>query len=114
MTLPSLKPGRVLLDTMVTGLAVVVFYGRWVLVLFDGLDFLNPSQMSSACEIGAEPDLDHFAQKDLAQKLAGYAKDIGVIVMTRDARAKLIITESGADAFDFVGANAHSDTGAAS
>jgi hypothetical protein len=34
--------------------------------------------------------------------------------MTRDACAKLIVTKSGADAFDFVGANAHSDAGAAS
>jgi hypothetical protein len=99
---------------MGTGLAVVVFYGRWVLVLFDGLDFLDPSQMSSACEIGAEPDLDHFAKKNLAQKFAGDAKNIGVIMMTRNACAKLVVTERGADAFDFVGANAHSDTGAAS
>ncbi len=52
------------------GLVVVVFYGRWVLFFFDGLDFLDPSEMSSACEIGAEPDLDHFAKQDFAQKLA--------------------------------------------
>jgi hypothetical protein len=95
-------------------LLVIILYGRGVFLLFDGLYFSDPSQMSSACEIGAEPDLDHFAKKNLAQKFAGDAKNIGVIMMTRNAGAKLIVTKSGADAFDFVGANAHSDTSSAS
>ena len=57
---------------MGTGLAVVVvvFYGRWVFVLFNGLDFLDSSLVSAAGEIGAEPDLDHFTKQDFAQKLA--------------------------------------------
>jgi hypothetical protein len=52
------------------GLIVVVFNGRWVLFFFDGFDFPNPAEVSSAGEIGAEPDLDHFAKQDFAQKLA--------------------------------------------
>jgi pyridoxal biosynthesis lyase PdxS len=99
---------------METYLAVVIFYGRWILVIFDGLDFLDSSLVSAAREIGAEPDLDHFAKKNLAQKFAGDAKNIGVIMMTRNAGAKLIVTKSGANTFDFVGADAHSDTGTAS
>jgi hypothetical protein len=93
---------------------LVIIHSRGVFLLFDGLYFSDPSEVSSACEIGAEPDLDHFAKKNLAQKFAGDAKDIGVIMMTRNAGAKLIVTKSGANAFDFIGANAHSDTGAAS
>jgi hypothetical protein len=92
---------------------VIILYGRGVFLIFDGLYFSDPSQVSSAREIGAEPDLDHFAKKNLAQKLTGDTKNIGVIMMTRNAGAKLIVTKSGADAFDFVGADAHSDTGAA-
>jgi hypothetical protein len=49
---------------------VIVFYGRGVFVIFDGLNFPDPSLVSSAGEIGAEPDLDHFAKQDLTQKLA--------------------------------------------
>jgi len=62
-------------------LICVVFYGRWVFVLFDGLYFFNSPEVSAACEIGAEPDLDHSAQEDLAEKFARDTEDVCVVVM---------------------------------
>jgi hypothetical protein len=52
--------------TRLAVVVIVVFYGRWIFVLFNGLDFLDPSLVSSAGEIGAEPDLDHFAKQNFA------------------------------------------------
>ncbi len=63
--------------------------------------------MTPATELGGHPGFHDLAEEHFSDLVAGEAQDVGIVVVARDVGAQLVMAQSGADAPDLVGGDAH-------
>lgn len=80
---------------------------------FDFGDFLKTSGVSSGLEGGNKKDADDLIGELVAELVSGEADDVGVVVSAAVFCGHAVVAGGCADAGEFIGGDAHTDTCAA-
>ena len=85
----------------------------WTIIALDLRDFVEAALVAAAGVGSGQEGLDHFEGGGGSDDAGAEGEDVGVVVFAGEAGGDYVVSQSGADAADFVRCDGDADTGAA-